>query len=124
LGVGWGWEWAGGRVCVRGVHWWGRVKRNMRGARRALARADESMRARHVWMMGGARTLSMFGGMALPPTPMRRQSMKSPSSRNDSRPTTTPFSDATTVGVWVGGRGRNGCEVGGMKLGRQAADMA
>ena len=40
----------------------------------------------------------MLGGMALPPTPMRRQSIKSPSSRNVSRPTTTPFSEATTAG--------------------------
>jgi hypothetical protein len=43
------------------------------------------------------RTLLMFGGMALPPTPMRLQSMLSPSSVNVSRPTTTPFSDATTA---------------------------
>ena len=41
-------------------------------------------------------TLSTLGGMALPPTPMRAQSIGSPSSRNVSRPTTTPFSDATT----------------------------
>lgn len=45
--------------------------------------------------------LSMFGGMALPPTPMRRQSIGSPSSRNVRRPTTTPFSDATTAGQGV-----------------------
>jgi hypothetical protein len=42
-------------------------------------------------------TLSTLGGMAFPPTPMRAQSMTSPSSWNVSRPTTTPFSDATTV---------------------------
>jgi hypothetical protein len=42
-------------------------------------------------------TLLMFGGMALPPTPMRLQSMWSPSSVKVSRPTTTPFSDATTA---------------------------
>jgi hypothetical protein len=42
-------------------------------------------------------TLLMLGGMALPPTPMRLQSMSSPSSVKVSRPTTTPFSDATTA---------------------------
>ena len=40
----------------------------------------------------------MLGGMALPPTPMRQQSIRSPSSRKVSRPTTTPFSEATTAG--------------------------
>ena len=44
-----------------------------------------------------SRALSMFGGMALPPTPILEQSMASPSSLNVSRPTTTPFSDATTA---------------------------
>ncbi len=43
------------------------------------------------------RALSTLGGTALPPTPMRWQLMRSPSSRKLSRPTTTPFSDATTV---------------------------
>ena len=42
-------------------------------------------------------TLSTLGGIAFPPTPMRWQSIKSPSSRKVSRPTTTPFSDATTA---------------------------
>lgn len=41
--------------------------------------------------------LLMFGGIALPPTPIRLQSMWSPSSVNVSRPTTTPFSEATTA---------------------------
>lgn len=41
--------------------------------------------------------MSTLGGMALPPTPIRWQSIRSPSSRNDSLPTTTPFSDATTA---------------------------
>jgi hypothetical protein len=39
---------------------------------------------------------SMNGGMALPPMPMRVQSMRSPSSRKDRRPTTMPLSEATT----------------------------
>lgn len=50
-------------------------------------------------------TLSMLGGMALPPTPMRRQSIWSPSSRKVSRPTTTPFSEATTAGKRKGCKG-------------------
>jgi hypothetical protein len=40
--------------------------------------------------------LSIKGGIALPPMPMRVQSIKSPSSRNVTRPTTMPLSDATT----------------------------
>lgn len=50
---------------------------------------------------GGCRVrtlaLSMLGGMALPPTPILEQSMESPSSVKLRRPTTTPFSDATTA---------------------------
>ena len=48
-------------------------------------------------------TLSTLGGTALPPTPMRWQSMRSPSSRKVSLPTTTPFSEATTAGrhTWL-----------------------
>ena len=38
-----------------------------------------------------------YGGIAFPPTPILVQSMRSPSSRNVSCPTTTPFSDATTL---------------------------
>jgi hypothetical protein len=41
-------------------------------------------------------TFSTCGGMALPPMPIRRQSMRSPSSLKVSRPTTIPFSEATT----------------------------
>jgi len=41
-------------------------------------------------------TRSTFGGIAFPPTPIREQSIASPSSRNCSLPTTTPFSEATT----------------------------
>ncbi len=46
-----------------------------------------------LWMLS---TLSTLGGIALPPTPMRVQSIRSPASRKLSRPTTTPFSEATT----------------------------
>ena len=42
-------------------------------------------------------TRSAVGGIALPPTPILVQSIVSPSSSKMSRPTTTPFSDATTL---------------------------
>lgn len=71
-------------------------------------------RTRHVLHVHSAQlqppapTLSMLGGMALPPTPILPQSMWSPSSLKVRRPTTTPFSLATTCREDLGGPGRGG----------------
>jgi hypothetical protein len=63
----------------------------------------------HTPLYESKRTLSMFGGMALPPTPILLQSMKSPSSLKVNRPTTTPFSEATTLKrLYRGDKLRNG----------------
>lgn len=69
---------------------------NLSSARRMKAASFSTKRMKRA-SDSRSDTRSMLGGIALPPTPILVQSMRSPSSEKTRRPTTTPFSEATTL---------------------------